>query len=406
MLSAKFTRALHASTWPRSRRWTALTAATVLAVAGVIIGFVATSAHSTSSNVTPTVSASLAAADVRDAGPIGHGGIWALTGSKVELSSDSGSSWSNVMPAGVDPSLIRAADFLDPAHGWLAVSGPQQRDGTAVLLVYSTDDGGRNWSSQPVDNSTGVADSARVPAHLDFIDPQHGWLEADLASSGAFSFGDLYRTDDGGATWTKLSIPVAGVPTFTSPSDGFLTGGVASDQFYATTDGGASWARVTLSIPSDAPSNEGAISPPVFLNSRVGVLTVTYGSEKSGEVAWDATNDGGVTWTIRHVVQIAAPTDRASPTPTAAIDATHWLAAPAAEHAVIRFDGSSESRASGTGLPQPNLGVISQLTFQPDHSGLAIVSGGVCEGYKTDCSTFNALFRSETDGASWAQLHP
>lgn len=75
-----------------------------------------------------------------------------------------------------------------------------------------------------------------------FVDPTHGWTHVD---------GNLYRTDDGGATWD--SIPTPGVTmrsiTFTTPSRGFIGSLATSTPLWETRNGGDTWSQVVLPEP-------------------------------------------------------------------------------------------------------------------------------------------------------------
>ncbi|MEA3399787.1 MAG: hypothetical protein U9R79_00945 [Armatimonadota bacterium] len=91
-------------------------------------------------------------------------------------------------------SLTRAAsgagfadgDFLeDGRHGWVA--GYRTEAGAARTVVFRTTDGGDSWEELDAGLTTFSIGA------LDFVDAEHGWLIAEHA---------IYRTDDGGRTWT------------------------------------------------------------------------------------------------------------------------------------------------------------------------------------------------------------
>ena len=61
-------------------------------------------------------------------------------------------------------------------------------------LLYRTSDGGLSWTTYPVPFGGGA---------LVFTDESNGWMMASLGV-GAGSMGvSIYRTSDGGATWTQ-----------------------------------------------------------------------------------------------------------------------------------------------------------------------------------------------------------
>ena len=165
-----------------------------------------------------------------------------------------------------------AIDFLNPAHGFMATSGGTLR---------STEDGGRTWqavSSGPrfvslsfVSPRAGFALTARgrvevtrdagrswrsvhafsvgpdggpVGGAIEFVDTEHGWASPTGES--------VFRTMDGGATWSHLRLPCSHTVVATSFADdanGLLVcgGGAGAGQqekdLYATADGGRTWSH-------------------------------------------------------------------------------------------------------------------------------------------------------------------
>jgi photosystem II stability/assembly factor-like uncharacterized protein len=102
------------------------------------------------------------------------------------------------------------------------------------LLIYRSDDYGQTWDYQ---------DAVEDGRALTFISADEGWVAADFA---------LYRTLDGGATWTV--VPAVGIPAgtffldveFVDSQHGWVVTTPDGDtweplELYRTTDGGASW---------------------------------------------------------------------------------------------------------------------------------------------------------------------
>jgi photosystem II stability/assembly factor-like uncharacterized protein len=108
-------------------------------------------------------------------------------------SSDSGVSWTTSL---VDD-LHRSWTFVD-ARTWIGIDGKQ---------VWATSDGGATFDVQPSTGLTRYLDSGSMT----FVDPAHGWVSATMgAPCPADHFGctprgpQLYRTSDGGASWTEI----------------------------------------------------------------------------------------------------------------------------------------------------------------------------------------------------------
>lgn len=243
---------------------------------------------------------------------------------------DGGATWHQLFPP-LAPLLADspALQFFDADHG---VAAGTLVDPGAIL---ATADGGRTW------RSLARIDGEWIHA-LSFADRRHGW-----ASAAAH----LYRTQDGGVTWTQVSgltwAPSAyrtfvladdhtgysgdwngpllvshdGGATFTalgsdppeSPQFRFAdarTGWLAREhKLLATDDGGATWHR--LSLQADVVSFD--------LRPGGDGWVIVVGDAPKLEPSLLATRDGGRTWKHVQVPGIA-------PSTVTAADGTHaWL---------------------------------------------------------------------------------
>ena len=119
-------------------------------------------------------------------------------------------------------------------HGWV-VCGGNPGAGSLLQTVWRTADGGTSWTRE----SHAVAPG---PVGYRFLDDGHGWR-------WHYVFADLFRTTDAGATWHDLG-PVANAFVadvwFVSDTDGFalVQPGNGSSRLFASTDGGSSWSSV------------------------------------------------------------------------------------------------------------------------------------------------------------------
>jgi photosystem II stability/assembly factor-like uncharacterized protein len=135
---------------------------------------------------------------------------WAFTtGKGVYKSTDAGKTWTNVgLPSSqyigaivVDPrnanSVLVAA--LGPrAAGPPGAAAPAQDGSTGERGVYRTADGGRTWTRVlPADGSAGASD-----VYLDYADPQMTF--ALLTAAPAALGTGAYKSSDGGATWQPI----------------------------------------------------------------------------------------------------------------------------------------------------------------------------------------------------------
>jgi photosystem II stability/assembly factor-like uncharacterized protein len=140
--------------------------------------------------------------------------------------------------------LARSSSYA----GWSRVA---DADADRVSLE-ATHDGGRHWQAISSPCSRGWTDSS--PTSL--ASPDRGWIMCTSTPGGGFQEKQLYRTSDGGATWTRLiDIRFQGSRTqirgglrgFGYPSGLSMTAGgygllaMGRDVSWYTRDGGRHW---------------------------------------------------------------------------------------------------------------------------------------------------------------------
>ncbi len=146
---------------------------------------------------------------------------WAITESAILRTPDGGSTWYNVSPQGVTVFGFGTANtFLNASQAWVMVTDWSDPVGSGLL--YRTSDGGLTWTVYPV--SFGGGD-------LTFIDDENGWMMASLGVAAGSMAVAIYQTDDGGATWTQTytndpnlenasdSLPLSGIKSNLTPLD-------------------------------------------------------------------------------------------------------------------------------------------------------------------------------------------
>lgn len=117
---------------------------------------------------------------------------WGITDTQVVRTDDGGVTWYDVSPSGVSPLGYAATiDFLDSTQGWVLIADSSDPfKGT----MYRTTDGGATWTTISVPFGGG---------DIQFLDADNGWVMASLGA-GAGSMGvAVFQTTDGGATWTQ-----------------------------------------------------------------------------------------------------------------------------------------------------------------------------------------------------------
>ncbi len=235
------------------------------------------------------------------------GGAWSVTDEGVLRTPDGGQRWVDVTPRGLQlREGLFGGDTPPPffvsgsSRAWVVTfSSPQA--GTALAgpsaTIFRTTDGGDTWDSSilALDPEAGqYADTGAIFFH----DETAGWLEGDIVTGSAFSQSVLYRTSDGGGSWSKSSIPVGGTIHFSSPSDGWVAGGPARSELHMTRDGGETWTE--QSVPQASPEKPWltTVAAPVFFDSQNGVLPVQVRSEGEDGSALNfyRSLDGGESW--------------------------------------------------------------------------------------------------------------
>ena len=210
------------------------------------------------------------------------------TDARVYVTADAGQTWT-LSFTNTDPNAFYdCMAFFDGRRG-LAVSDPVN----GKCRIIATDDGGYSWRVLP---SSGMP--AALPGEAGFaasgqcLATDHGrrvWL-----GSGGAPQARVFRSDDGGNTWTVTATPMTSGPTagvfalaFNGQQHGLAVGGdflnpaSSPNGLASTADGGATWDLVGY------PPNQ----------YRSGVAWITgRDAVVVGHTGSDVSRDGGQTW--------------------------------------------------------------------------------------------------------------
>jgi photosystem II stability/assembly factor-like uncharacterized protein len=269
-----------------------------------------TAAPSSSPSAAPTATP-VASVDESTADRAGTfvGGLWAIRGSTLFISTDAGATWHTGTIPMASGALGTAAFVLDPEHAWSVTPGPDSTpfDGSPTdvlsLVVHRTTDGGKTWQqSMAPGNYPGTIQ------RLVFVDALHGYLmcSAIRQSSGLST---VLRTDDGGRTWSVAGSG-AWLGSMFAASDAHTVwagaeqeaGPVIHPVLDVSRDGGRTWE--TAALPGlVGPSNQGGVmhyltEPPLFLDANNGIVAIAANNPAPvGTVTtFYRTTDGGRTW--------------------------------------------------------------------------------------------------------------
>jgi photosystem II stability/assembly factor-like uncharacterized protein len=186
--------------------------------------------------------------------------------------------------------------FITPDLGWAIVpsDGGTKPDG----FIYKTTDGGATWTTQ-------YATTQHLRS-VCFLDERIGFVGVLFDGSAS----PLLRTTDGGETWTRADIEGSmptGICGLMRVNDSTIVGSgqvYGPAHFIRTTDRGATWASIALGTEDDW-----AIDC-YFWSTDSGI--VAGGSKASGQPMvshiWQTT-DGGANWTDSYVGQPDSPVD-------------------------------------------------------------------------------------------------
>jgi len=327
---------------------------------------------------------------------------WVAGKNHLLRTTDTGQHWTEITPPGKGTGSIQSVFFLDTLRGWVVSSSSETKNQSAgSLIVSSTSNGGLTWTSRTAvpeeEGSTAIS--------IDFVDARNGWIVLRLPSSSNFSRGALLATSDGGVTWNSLpQPPISDAIRFISPSTGWIAGGVAGDQLYVTRDGGYHWQQ--QSLPPDASGEKASAQTyqlPVFNNSRDGALAVI--SSKAGEsvIVVYNTHDGGMTWSIRRTLPVGEDTSKAV---VSVVNADTLFVAPANRiglTAVAQGEQSVHEQFFSRLLPSE---AVTRLDFKNDHQGWALVAGGTCDNWKSQCRQESKLFATSDGGQTTTDITP
>ncbi|HET9849044.1 MAG TPA: hypothetical protein VFR68_10865 [Candidatus Dormibacteraeota bacterium] len=334
---------------------------------------------------------------------VNHSTGWAAGSAtnRILRTTDGGTHWNDVTPQDATAGTW-ITFFLDANNAWLA-SSLQSASGSpdTAVEIYRTADAGRTWQR------VGVVPADRGgPSSLDFVDASHGWLTMQLGVAMGSEGIALYGTQDGGATWSKLSeadtsgapghLPLScqkAAPVFLTSSIGWVPGTCSAGGgpfLYVTHDGGRSWNDASLSVPVGfAPSCMCGINSLRFSDSQNGVFVLdSYGADGVQHDYLYATFDGGASWMPR------APLPANCFTVDFLSAAAGWTLD--AKHNTIQYTGDGGQHWSALGTV-PSSQVV--VDFQFVNSAIGWAMGSETMG--------DTLIKTVDGGRTWtAQLAP
>ncbi len=249
---------------------------------------------------------------------------------------DGGIHWKDVRPADTSGQKFVGAYLIQTLTSDVAWVSSGSASDPSHSGLFRTVDGGQTWKFMTANP---------IYSNQHFINPSDGWSYAisDQASYLAAPRGpvriDVYRSTDGGATWSKIGIAdLSSLPngfrrmTFQDSKTGWIAGfggdepnccapgspctpparpclnGVPQ---FVTRDGGHTWQRQILLLPPQFRSPHFWVHGgfPRFFSTQDGIVTVDYSNQDDAGVVLYITHDRGVSWasTVPHIWNTQRP---------------------------------------------------------------------------------------------------
>jgi photosystem II stability/assembly factor-like uncharacterized protein len=231
--------------------------------------------------------------------------VWAISDDSLLVSRDGGSSWSQAVRKYHFHGFAVHPDDSDTLLLGSVGSGEWADD---TMRVYRTEDGGESWT----DASAGLPTS-EASAHTLLYWPDNPevvllgtYKGEDPSHFSGFGVG-LFRSEDGGQSWTESPLPAVDV-AWLSPCPGGVVA-TTEDGLYRSRDEGRSWERLL--------GPEGLLLSADF----AGELGLTLGQD--GRV-WRS-DDGGDTWARFDIGLTSNPTSFLASIAISADGETAWV---------------------------------------------------------------------------------
>lgn len=315
----------------------------------------------------------------------------------LKVTDDGGRSWRDVTPPAVGARSIAGVHFTDARSGWFVIPGPPSASHDVQLLAYRTGDGGATWQPAPLGPPSVAYASGIGHASISAIDERNAYVLVRRGSSSNFSFGDLFRTTDGGQSWSKLpEPPVGGKITFFDARRGFLAGGPIYERLYITHDGGETWTRQPVTPPPQYFGRMITFGAVRLVGSRDAVLPMHIGDPGPNTDLLYVSSDTGETWTQTTSPPVEGPTALTTVADTIIAGSTDELAT------------SNEIASHWTTLYAAGFAPnrwMRNLAFASPSTGWALTNYSACPN-KANCVDEGALYSTTDGGRTWTLLHP
>lgn len=208
---------------------------------------------------------------------------WAIRQFQVMRSVD-GMTWYDVTPPG-----------LATVDGWHVVNDSEamiaQVLSNGQIEVFLTDDGGASWKTAEVKVDGDIA-GGQGSVFLAMADEANGLMTVQTSHGASMADVLVYSTTDGGANWTGLGhAPLLGPISFSTLTTAWAPGGAAGQELYRSDDAGVSWTSVGLPLPTSGEFS--TVGVPHFFEDFAAELAIQGTTLLSFQ-----SSDGGESWSL------------------------------------------------------------------------------------------------------------
>ena len=221
-------------------------------------------------------------------------GYTAITG-VVLRTTDRGATWQNVSPAGAAGLQFRDIEAFDANHAVAMSIGNNPTD----FRIYVTSNGGQTWTITQQNTNPGAFYDC-----MTFFNNQRGLLLSDPPDGQHFL---VLATDDGGLHWhvTGQQMPAAlpGEAAFAASGEcitshgGRAWFGTSAGRVFRSDDGGVSWTVSQTPIASGGGTN--GINALAFRSGQHGLAVGgDFLAPAASPDNFASTSDGGLTWSL------------------------------------------------------------------------------------------------------------
>jgi len=225
---------------------------------------------------------------------------------------DGGQGWSEITPPQpIDEQTtweVPAVEFNDPKNGWVAYTGSN--------LIWSTQDGGRTWKP------AGLEFDTLLGGIIHSLDNDQVWFFQFVDGGMQKVYTVLYKSENGGDTWSKLLDPFTDADIqafdktgvdFHNAQYGWLTrffrGVTPNIRLDLTVDGGQTWQSLELPPPTTGTNPFSTCAcglyDPHLESTQAGSFLLTCECEPFDDPLIKSylyqTDDGGSSWTIEYI---------------------------------------------------------------------------------------------------------